>query len=195
MNELATLPAPSLVPPWKRTRLPSRRCRFDPWAGKILWRRAWQPTPIFLPGESHGQRSLAGYSPQGRRRVRDDLTTKQQKLKKCCWPGPGHRPERTKLPANWRGRQLDGALQRTPSTPVDWPPHPGRLIALTSAHTSGPSTSPSHHTHYQDLWSRVALIHPKTGAPQHPSNNAYMVFSKTHSHALISYELHSNCAK
>ena len=30
--------------------------------GKILWRRAWQPTPVFLPGESHGQRSLAGYS-------------------------------------------------------------------------------------------------------------------------------------
>ena len=31
--------------------------------GKILWRRAWQPTPVFLPGESHGQRSLAGYAP------------------------------------------------------------------------------------------------------------------------------------
>ena len=36
---------------------------FDPWVGKIPWRRAWQPTPVFLPGESHGQRSLAGYSP------------------------------------------------------------------------------------------------------------------------------------
>ena len=42
-----------------------KRCRFDPWVGKIPWRRAWQPTPGFLPGESHGQRSLAGYSPQG----------------------------------------------------------------------------------------------------------------------------------
>ena len=31
------------------------RCGFDPWAGKILLRRAWQPTPVFLPGESHGQ--------------------------------------------------------------------------------------------------------------------------------------------
>ena len=39
------------------------RHRFDPWVGKILWRRAWQPTPVFLPGESHGQRSLMGYSP------------------------------------------------------------------------------------------------------------------------------------
>ena len=35
--------------------------RFDPWVWKILWRRAWQPIPVFLPGESHGQRSLAGY--------------------------------------------------------------------------------------------------------------------------------------
>ena len=41
------------------------RLGFDPWVGKIAWRRAWQTTPVFLPGESHGQRSLAGYSLQG----------------------------------------------------------------------------------------------------------------------------------
>ena len=41
-------------------------CRFDPWAGNIPWRREWQPTPVFLPGEFHGQRSLAGYSLWGR---------------------------------------------------------------------------------------------------------------------------------
>ena len=41
------------------------RRRFDPWVGKIPWRRAWQPTSVFLPGESHGQRSLAEYSPWG----------------------------------------------------------------------------------------------------------------------------------
>ena len=35
-----------------------KRARFDPWVGKIPWRRAWQTTPVFLPGESHGQRSL-----------------------------------------------------------------------------------------------------------------------------------------
>ena len=40
-----------------------QRLRFDPWVRKIPWRRAWQPTPLFLPGESHGWRSLAGYSP------------------------------------------------------------------------------------------------------------------------------------
>ena len=40
---------------------------------KVPWRRKWQPTPVFLPGKSHGQRRLAGYSPWGRKRVRPDL--------------------------------------------------------------------------------------------------------------------------
>ena len=39
-----------------------RRRRFDPWVEKIPWRRKWQATPVFLLGELHGQRSLAGYS-------------------------------------------------------------------------------------------------------------------------------------
>jgi len=48
--------------------LPSNagRCKrhgFDPWVRKIPWRRKWQPTPVFLTGESYGQRSLASYSP------------------------------------------------------------------------------------------------------------------------------------
>ena len=42
---------------------------FDSWVGKIPWRRAWQPTPVFLPGESHGQRSLVGYSLWGRKEL------------------------------------------------------------------------------------------------------------------------------
>ena len=41
------------------------RLGFDPWVGKIPWSRKWQPTPIFLPGRSHEQRSLVGYSPLG----------------------------------------------------------------------------------------------------------------------------------
>ena len=40
-----------------------RRPRFDPWVGKIPWRRVWQPTAVFLTGKSHGQKSLAGYNP------------------------------------------------------------------------------------------------------------------------------------
>ena len=55
--------------PWwlsgKESTCQCRRHGFDPWVRKIPWRRKWQPTPAFLPGESHGQRSLAGYSPWG----------------------------------------------------------------------------------------------------------------------------------
>ena len=40
-----------------------RRHVLHPWVGKTPWRRAWQPTPVLLPGESHEERSLAGYSP------------------------------------------------------------------------------------------------------------------------------------
>ena len=43
-----------------------RRCKrhgFDPWVGKIPWRREWQPTSLFLPGETHRQRNPVGYSP------------------------------------------------------------------------------------------------------------------------------------
>ena len=50
----------------KESACPCRRCKrhgFDPWVRKIPWRRAWQPAPVFLLGESHGQRGLAGYSP------------------------------------------------------------------------------------------------------------------------------------
>ena len=50
---------------WSRICLQCRRPGFDSWVGKIPWRRKWQPTPVFLPGVSHGQRSLAGYSPWG----------------------------------------------------------------------------------------------------------------------------------
>ena len=41
------------------------RLKFDPWVRKIPWRRTWQPTPVFLLGESNGQRSLEGYSSWG----------------------------------------------------------------------------------------------------------------------------------
>ena len=47
---------------------------FDPWARKIPWRREWQPTPVFWPGKSHGQRSLVGYSPWGCRVGHDSGT-------------------------------------------------------------------------------------------------------------------------
>ena len=54
-----------LYPSWlsgKESTCQCRRHGFYPWVGKIPWRRRWQPTSVFLPGESHGQRSLVGYS-------------------------------------------------------------------------------------------------------------------------------------
>ena len=68
--------------PWwlsgKESNCQCRRCGFSPWVGKIPWRRKGQPTPVFLPGKSHGQGSLSGYSPWGCKRVRGDLATEQQ---------------------------------------------------------------------------------------------------------------------
>ena len=64
-----------------------RRCQFDPWVGKIPWRRKWQPTLVFLPGKSHGQKSLVGLQSMGSQRVGHDLVTKQkqQKLNSSFW--------------------------------------------------------------------------------------------------------------
>ena len=53
-----------------------KRCGFDPQVGKSPWKRAWKPTPVFLLGESHGQRSLVGYSPWGCREL--DMTEAPQ---------------------------------------------------------------------------------------------------------------------
>ena len=53
------------------------RPRFNPWVGKIPWRRKWLATPVFFPGEFHGQRSLASYSPQGHK---DSDTTERLTL-------------------------------------------------------------------------------------------------------------------
>ena len=54
--------------------LQCRRPGFDPWAWKIPWRRKWQPTPVLLPGKSHGWRNLVGYSPWGHK---ESETTEQ----------------------------------------------------------------------------------------------------------------------
>ena len=51
------------------------QCRFNPWVGKMPWRRVWQPTPIFLLGKSHGQNSLAGLQSMGLQRVKHDWAT------------------------------------------------------------------------------------------------------------------------
>ena len=76
---------------------PSCQCRTrkrlgsDPWVGKIPWRRAWQPTPVLLPGESHGQRSLAGFCSWGYKKLDPGLKqlsmhvcTRQMRRKAAC---------------------------------------------------------------------------------------------------------------
>ena len=67
------------LPWWFSDKESACQCRkrgLDPWVRKIPFRRKWQPTLVFLPGEAQGQRSLVGYSPWGA--VRRDLMTKQQ---------------------------------------------------------------------------------------------------------------------
>jgi len=59
----------------KKSPCQCRRHRFDPWVGKIPWKKKWQPSPVFVPGESHGTRSLAGYIPQGHKA--SDITEQQ----------------------------------------------------------------------------------------------------------------------
>ena len=67
------------LPRWFRGKASTCQCRtrgFDPSLGKMPWRRKWQPTPVFLPGESHGQRSLACYSPWGHKESDTTKVTK-----------------------------------------------------------------------------------------------------------------------
>ena len=69
LSSLCYLVTTSCGLPWwlsgKESVCQCRRGDFDPWVGKIPWRRKWQPISVFLPGKTHGQRSLVGYSPWG----------------------------------------------------------------------------------------------------------------------------------
>ena len=75
-----------------------KRHRFDPWVGKIPWRRAWQPTPVFLPGKSHAQQSLVGYSPQG---CTESDTTEVTEI--TSTQHTPHKPTSSSSPASWQG--------------------------------------------------------------------------------------------
>ena len=82
-----------------------KRLEFDPWVRRIPWGRAWQPTPLFLPGESHGQRSLAGYSPWGR---------KESDMTEATWHA--RVAVKAQSPIHWTARGVPSApyLQVTP---------------------------------------------------------------------------------
>ena len=76
------------LPRWYSGKEPTCQCRrckrrgFDPWLGKISWRRKWQPTPVFLPGKSHGQRSLVA-TVHGAAKSWTRLSTAQSTEQRC----------------------------------------------------------------------------------------------------------------
>ena len=85
---------------------------FDPWVGKIPWRRVWEPTPVFLPGESHGQRSLAG-------RCQSRIPESCPRVPIVHW----HWVPRVRLvPSGWHARPSLSPLS-SPSTVPQLQPH------------------------------------------------------------------------
>ena len=128
-----------------------RRPGFDPWVGKIPWGRERLPAPVCLPGESHGQRSLAGYSPWGHKE--SDITDNTQKMPQGSHPCPNHSTlmSRIKLPAvSWCGlrqqsrtRSADGMGQQclftlSPHSPLrTWNRMPDRYSSRRK-HRKGP---------------------------------------------------------
>ena len=90
----------SLVAQKVKHLLACRRPGFNPWIGKIPWRRKWQPTPVLLPGKSHGWRNLAGYSPWGRNEL-DTTERLHFHFQTCCTSGL-----QNYAPYNWRSVPL-----------------------------------------------------------------------------------------
>ena len=102
-----------------RQRRSCRRPRFDPWVRKIPWRRKWQSTPVFWPGESHGQRSLVGYSPRG---GKEWDTTERLSMHACQWsscPGPSSASGRNQLSLEEEGGEVGGAPRVTWLVPAE----------------------------------------------------------------------------
>ena len=104
-----------------------RRHRFDPWVGKIPWRREWQPTPVMLPGKSHGQKSLADSSAWGLR-------------------GVGHnRVTNTFFLLSILGRATEGGIQRwgllSPGDMCSWQTGVPRLFYRQDSAVPGPARS------------------------------------------------------
>ena len=91
------------LPRWLSGQESTRQCRrhgFDLWVGKVPWRRKQQPTPESLPGKSHGQRSLAGYSPWGRRE--SDMTERlNNDNSRMSWGSGGRRSMWVPLGGTW----------------------------------------------------------------------------------------------
>ena len=100
---------------WLRILLQCRRPRFDPWVGKILWRREWQLTPVFLPGESPRTEEPGRLQPMESQRVRHDWMTKHSTaqhstpvtglVKRLSWKEPNSDVYRGRFPTPTRNSQ------------------------------------------------------------------------------------------
>ena len=106
-----------------------KRLGFHPWLGTIPWRRKWQPTPVFLPGESQGQRSLVGYSPWDGKEL--DMT------------------ERLTLLLHCKG------VHEAPNTAKRWYLNPGQffiIVMSTPAYGKKPFVPPNKSLFFSQFW-------------------------------------------
>ena len=85
-----------------------KSCRFDPWVGEMPWSRKWHPTPVFLLGKFHVQRSLEGYSPWGCKQL--EMTEPIDKKFNDWCPYKVRRDKTHRQEAMWRSRQRLGVM-------------------------------------------------------------------------------------
>ena len=107
-----------------------KRHRFDPWVGKIPWRRAWQPTPVFLPEESPWTEELGGLQSMGLRRVRHDRATKHSTALASLNPTDGSRT-RLSREANMGGWRNQWMRECSSTKPLKCVPETAQLILKT----------------------------------------------------------------
>ena len=150
--------------------------------GLFPWRRAWQRTPVFLPGESHGQRSLAGYSPGGRKESDTTEVTAQRALPWCKYPTkhfleeggptslaqsepPGGRPleKLVRQTRVWKGGEGEAPHVWTGHPKTHRGPWTPQATSEDGDSKSGPGEAA--HTHRTLPWLWTELI-PKAGKAQ-----------------------------
>ena len=179
----------ALVTQWWRIHLQfrrCRRCRFHPWVGKIPWRRKWQPTPVVLPGKSHGQRSLVDYSPWGFKESNMTEVLNHHLWKSILWPALKERSQ------TWKRNIVGFLVYKVPSkqnepfmTEKAWAPHsstlawkipwteePGRLQSMGSHRVRHDWSDLAAAVAYDGLWWKSEQGYPLgtvTGRKKGPS--------------------------
>ena len=142
-----------------------KKCRFDPCVGKIPWRRAWQPTPVFLPRESHGQR-LVGYSAWGHKE--SDMTEARTLwhgrdripwLDQTTWHFPG-----AQLLKQYKWSVLRLALLREEGSSFSFP-----LLPREGLGSHAPFRSTDSPRYLSPSWGRTLWPAWQSGAPPSPA--------------------------